>query len=85
MHTGDLGVLLWFQGGVLAQLHADGPFRGSEEVRLKSIWDLIKTYTSRLGMPSRLTQLKTEMFKPDGTGWACLRHVKAAASQCLLY
>ena len=82
MHTGCLGVLSWFLGGVCWELVYDGPFAGGEDERCKALFDLIRGQYAMLGTESRLTTLKTTMFKGDG--FSGLK-AKAAVTQHLLF
>ena len=83
MHTGDLGVLGYFLGSILAELLVDGPFTGPQAAQLKVIWRLVQDKYQELGVTNRLTNLTKEMFLRQGD-FPVLK-AKAAESRALLF
>ena len=84
MHTGALGVLLWFLGSVLKQLVVDSAIPGTPDDRLKTVWVMILEKYDALGFRSRLTRLARTMFDHGDKQYPCLT-TKAAETIDLLY
>ena len=82
MHSGDLGVVQYLAGSVLAELLEEGPWVGREQDRLDQLWCAIRAAYGQTGCSNRLSLLKKEMFL-RADDFPCLS-AKAAESRSLL-
>ena len=82
MHTGSLGVVLYFLGSVFYELVYDGVLDRRPDAALEKLWLLIKNLYGRLGIQNRLSQLTLKMFVQSDAYPAL--GAKAAEGQALL-
>ena len=68
MHSGDLGVLVYFLGGVLVELLLWGPYSGVQASRLGQLWaDIQEVYDNNPALrENRLNRLEVSMFYTPG-------------------
>ena len=81
-HMGPLGVLCWFLGSVLSELHRE-IFNGNAEERLAQMWESIVEEYEEQGTQNRLGMLTEAMFNHGSTDFSCFIG-KAAETLSLL-